>query len=453
MKKNKNVFDEAADAEASAAPIEPTPLTDEQVDAEIRELAKLTPIEYERRRKEAAKRMGISRLPVLDTAVDGYRERKEQAAGMIFQDIEPHTDTVNGAELLDMITATTKRFIACDDETIHAAALWITATWFIDAVSIAPIALITSPDKRCGKTQLQTVIKKLVFRELSASSISPSAIYRTIEKWQPTLLLDEADAFLKDSEELRGIINSGHSRENAYVIRTVEINKEFEPARFGTFGFKCLAGIGSLADTIMDRSVVLKMRRKKADEIVDRLRHADPEIFTDIARKLARFAEDNLETVRNARPRFPVSLNDRASDNWESLLAIADTAGGEWSRLAREAAVKLSGDDDDSVSIQAELLFDIRSVFEEKSAQKITSKELLTALNEIGEAPWSTYNRGKPMSGRQLAKRLSGYGIKSKNIRFGLTVTKGYDIDEFQEAFSIYLLTTPEISATPLQIA
>jgi putative DNA primase/helicase len=293
------------------------------------------------------------------------------------------------------------------------------------------------------------LLGRLSYRPLTASNISPAALFRSIDAWKPTLLVDEADAFMRDNEELRGLLNCGHTRDSAYIIRTV--GETFTPTRFNVWGAKALAGIGHLADTLMDRAVTLELRRKLSHESVDRLRYAEPGLFDDLAAKLARFAEDQRDEVRRARPALPVTLNDRAQDNWEPLLAIADVAGGTWPDLARKAALKLSGVDSPTMSTGTELLADIQEVFEHKRTNKISTADLIEALCDDDEKVWATYNRGKPVSPRQIAKRLGDFGIKSKNVRIGYDVPKGFDIEQFQEAFARYLSTPPENPLHPLQ--
>ena len=191
---------------------------------------------------------------------------------MPFVQTDPWPEPVNPAQLLTDIAATIQRFIVCDEEVSHAVALWVAMTWFIDVVQVAPMAVITAPEKRCGKTLLLSLLGRLSARAITASSISPAALFRTIDAWQPTLLIDEADAFMKDNEELRGLLNSGHTRDSAYVIRTVGEN--FTPTKFNTWGAKALAGIGHVADTLMDRAVILELRRKLPHEKVERIRNA-----------------------------------------------------------------------------------------------------------------------------------------------------------------------------------
>jgi putative DNA primase/helicase len=383
---------------------------------------------------------------VLDAAVRNAC-KQEGSDDLPFEVVEPWPDPIDPGQLLSDIVAVVRRFIVCEKETAHAAALWVAMTWFIDVVQVAPLAVITAPEKRCGKSLLLFLLGRLAARAITASSISPAALFRTIDAWCPTILIDEADAFIKDNEELRGLLNSGHTRDSAYVIRTQGEN--FTPTKFNTWGAKALAGIGQLSDTLMDRAVVLELRRKLPHEEVERIRDAEPDLFDVLRAKLARFAEDYRNRVRKARPLLPESLNDQAQDNWEPLLAIAMTAGGDWLKIGCAAALKLSGGENESQTTGIELLSDIREIFADRD--KVSTADLITLLCSDEERPWATFNRGKPITPRQVAKRLREYGIHSHTIRVGVDTAKGYVIDQFKEAFSRYLRLPPEISVTTSQ--
>jgi putative DNA primase/helicase len=418
-------------------------------DAEhIERLAKLSPIEYDRVREKEAKALGV-RAATLDKMVNAQRKDQTETAGIDFDDVEAWPHPVDGSQLLGDLSATVQRFIICPEETAHAAALWIVMTWFMDVVQVAPLAVITAPEKRCGKSQLLFLLGRLVHRPLAASNITPAALFRAVDAWKPTLLVDEADAFMRDNEELRGLLNCGHTRDSAYIVRVV--GDDHTPKRFNVWGAKALAGIGHLADTVMDRSITLELRRKLPNEDVLRLRHAEPGLFDDLASKLARFADDNRETLRRCRPDLPAQLHDRAQDNWEPLLAIAEISGGQWPVLARRAALTLSGSTEDGGTVGNELLADIREVFETKRVTKVSTADLIAELCADDEKSWSTYNRGKPITPKQVAKRLKDYGISSKPIRTGYEVAKGFDRSQFDEAFTRYLSVPPAEAVTRLQ--
>ena len=415
----------------------------ETLEAAVKRLAGLSNVQYAQERKSAAKRHDIGPA-LLDKLV--REEQKEQTEeDSLFPEVEPWEDAVNGIELLTEISDTLKRFIVCKPETAHAAALWIVMTWLMDAVKVAPLAVITAPEKRCGKTQLLEMIGKMSSKPMFASNITAAALFRSIEMWSPTLLIDEADAFLKDNEDMRGLLNAGHTRTTAYTVRTV--GDDHTPKRFNLWGAKAVSGIGKLADTIMDRAIVLELRRKLDCEMVDRIRHAETGLFETIQRKLCRFAEDHEEDIRKAKPSLPEELNDRAQDNWEPLLAIADTAGGVWPELARKAALTISGDKKTSQSLGVELLDDIKEVFDEKKLERVFTYQLVDYLCEDSEKSWATYNRGKPITPKQLSIKLSGYGIRSKDVRIGYDKKKGFETSQFDDAFARYLNIS---SITPL---
>jgi putative DNA primase/helicase len=202
----------------------------------------------------------------------------------------------------------------------------VTFTYLIDCCGVSPILALTSPEKRCGKTTALDLLSKLSHKAMPASNISPAAVFRSIDAWSPCLLIDEADTFLSENEELRGVLNSGHTRATAFVVRNV--GDDHQPRQFSTWGAKAIAKIGTLPDTLADRSIVVELRRRLPSERVQKLRHVEAGLFDELRRKLVRFAGDNAETLRNARPTIPEALNDRAGDSWEPLLAIAEIAGG-----------------------------------------------------------------------------------------------------------------------------
>lgn len=426
-------------------------LPEEDLKAAVKRLAAMKKLDYVQVRKATAKQYDIP-VGMLDDLIREAQQESESTSDDMFVEPEPWPEPVNGSELLSEIDRTIRRFIVCEPETAQAASLWIVMTWLMDVVKVAPLAVITAPEKRCGKTQLLDLIGKMSYRPMFASSITPAALFRSVEMWQPTLLIDEADAFLKDNEEMRGLLNAGHTRTSAYTIRTV--GDDHTPKKFNVWGAKAISGIGHLSDTLMDRAVVLELRRKLDCEHIDRIRHAAPGLFEILCRKICRFAEDNRETIRNARPSLPEELNDRAQDNWEPLLSIADMAGGNWPDIARIAALKISGGNQISQSIGAELLSDIKEIFDEKNVSKLFTSDLIAALCEDSEKPWDTYNRGKPISPRQLSNRLKEYGIKSKDIRIGHENKKGFEKVQFADAFKRYIHTQPEppvLSATTRQ--
>ena len=412
------------------------PSTEDNFDVEIKRLVKLRKLDYAKDRKDSAKNLGITTRE-LDEIVKEARGKDESGTVELVKTVEPWDKPIALNELLDEIRKVFHRHIVCDSEVKTAATLWVAYSWCIEHVPFAPLAIITAPEKACGKTQLLEVMGRLSRKPLMASGISPAAVFRVVDAEKPTLLIDEADTFVKSNEELRGIINCGYSRISPNIIRTVGDNHE--PKAFNVFGAKVLCGIGKLPDTIMSRAIILPMRRKLSSEKVTRLRHADPDVFLTLSRKLARFELDYGAIVGAAKPSMPDALGDRNQDNWETLLAIADLAGGEWPKIARPAALALCDKSTDSGTSTEELLSDIRSAFEKNRSDRLTSVELLDLLLEDQEAPWATWNRGRPMSARQLGAKLREFDIIARSIKANYRVTSGFLREQFNDAFARYL--------------
>ena len=423
--------------EAAAAPAE----TDDEL---FQRLAKLTPTDYDRVREDEADRAGV-RVGTLDIEVVKRRPKDEtadaiQGSKVSFPSIEPWTSPVNGAALLNEIVVTLERFVVAPKATIIAASLFTLHTYAFDLGDISPILFITGPTKRCGKSKFLAILLRLVSRPFAAASATAAGIYRIIELHHPTLCIDEVDAFVHGDEQLRGLINSGHTRDAAFHLGcAATADKDFEPRRWSTWTPKIFSGIGRLADTIEDRAVIIEMVRRRKDEPCERLRHGTR--FEDIPQKALRFVNDHVDAIRNGNPSLPDALHDRAADNWTPLLILADLAGGDWPAKARHAAVALSGGDDgESLGLNGQLLADIRDVFAVAGADRLASKDMAERLTQIEGRPWAEYGKQRrPISPNQLANLLRGFGVSSRTIRVGDSTAKGYDMADFSDAFSRYL--------------
>ena len=414
----------------------------EPIEQALDQLAMLPPMEYDRIRVSEAERLGV-RVGTLDCEVVKRRpvdvaQTAGQGQPLVLSDPTPWPDPVDGAAFLNALLAAFERFLALPQHAAQALALWVLHAFSLPVATTNPRLAITSPQKRCGKTTLIAVLSKLVPRPLPAANITPAAVYRAIEACAPTLLLDEADTFLGDNNELRGVLNSGHTRATAFIIRSV--GDDHEPRRFATWCPMAIAAIGRLPATLMDRSIIIEMRRRRTEEKVQRLRIDRTPDLDELASKAARWTTDHLEVLSNADPDVPAALNDRAADNWRPLLAIADAAGGEWPVIARKAALALAGEQEDD-SIGVLLLQDIRVIFDDRSADRLPSNDLAHALAALQDRPWSEWRKGKPLTANALSRLLKPFSIVPGSIRVGMgskDTPKGYKREQFEDAWSRY---------------
>jgi hypothetical protein len=400
--------------------------------------------------------------------------------------IEPWPTAVDGALLLTDIAKVLRRFVVLPKHAEETLALWVLHTYAFKLRDATTYIGVESPEKRCGKTTLLTALNELVSRPVVASNISSSAFFRVIEEIQPTLLIDEADTFLQGNDELRGILNAGYKRKTAFVVRVTNEARLGRPrdgiktsnfklqtsnshvetrdaadgrvslltplrseatagqasaatksrlVKFSCWCPKVVAAIGRLPDTLADRCVVIRMHRKTAVEECERMRNLDT---TDLRRQCARFVKDHAGTIASAQPEIPEGLNDRAADIWEPLFSLADLAGEDWPRLAREAAVGLTSRSNEMNPIAA-LLLDILIAFARSKKDKLATRDLVQDLNAQSGRPWAEQRNGKPITDLWLAQQLRPYGIRPRYIWLDDANVRGYLEEDFRETFRRYI--------------
>jgi Protein of unknown function (DUF3631) len=363
-------------------------------------------------------------------AIERAVDRGEDAAPPRKAKLEK-VDRSEGAALLEDVRCFLARFVVYPSEHARIAhVLWIAHAHLMGAWESTPRLAFLSPEPASGKTRSMEVSELLVPDPVAAVNVTPAYLFRKVggEDGPPTILFDEIDtvfgAKAKEHEELRALLNSGHRR-GAVAGRCVVRGATVATEEISSYSAVALAGLGWLPDTILSRSVIVRMRRRAPDERIEAFRrrvHAP--IGEALRRRLAGWAATILEEATQARPDMPPGVDDRDADVWEPLLAVADIAGGDWPELARKAAVALvavAREVEPSLNIR--LLADLRTVFGHE--EQMTTKKILAELCLLEDAPWNDL-KGKPITDNQLARRLRQYGVKSKNVRVGDAVPKGY---------------------------
>jgi hypothetical protein len=365
--------------------------------------------------------------------------RGDEAMRDVFEEAE------SGVAILNEVQAFVRRFVIMTDAQSVAVALWIVHTHCYEVAIWTPYLQVTSAEKRCAKSRLLEAVGYLVRQPWQTSSATAASLFREIERKRPTLLFDELDALFKGDKEMaqmvRAVLNAGAHR-NGVVSRCVGKGTEIESKDFHVFCPKALAGIGNLPETVADRALPIRLRRKLPTETVERLREAivSPQA-TPLYKRLTEWSAKQLQALRVSNPNLPEELNDRQQDGAECLLAIADAAGGSWPAKARAALVELyTGEAAEDRSVPTLLLSDVRDIFDDSDADQLPSDEIVRRLLEIQTSPWSEWNRGKPLNQHGLAKLLKPFGIHPQTIRLDDGRTpKGYKRDRFEDDWDRYL--------------
>jgi hypothetical protein len=368
-----------------------------------------------------------------------------------------------GQRLLDDVRQFIGRFCVLPDEhALIAVTLWAEHAHMVAHFYTTPRLTILSPEASCGKTRLLEVLDLLVPEPFFALNASPATVFRTLETKQIAILFDEVDTVFtergkdNDNVELRGLLNAGYKK-GAMVPRCVgptHFVKEFP-----VFAACALAAKSDeLPDTIMTRSVILRMRRRAAGEPVDSFRSREQEEPGHALRdRLFWWATKVGPEAGKAYPAMPEGIVDRPQEVWEPLVAVADAAGGTWPAAARAACVdmcKAAGERRGSLGVR--LLADLKVIFGISMDAMFTAKiiEYLTDTSEASklepDAPWSDM-RGKPIDSRKLSTLLGRYQVRPVKVRIGKATLQGYRREDLHDAWVRYLPAAGPVSPEPAE--
>ncbi|MFI1441420.1 DUF3631 domain-containing protein [Streptomyces fructofermentans] len=373
------------------------------------------------------------------------------------------TDTIDGAALLDEVEAFHRRFNVFPHEAAYVAvALWDAHAHLLDCFDSTPRLAFLSPEPGSGKSRALEIVETLVPEPMTAVNASAAALFRSVSgpNGRPTILFDEIDTIFGpkagDNEELRGFLNAGHRR-TGVTYRCIGDGGNQTVQAFPSYCGVAVAGLGNLPDTIMTRSIVIRMRRRARNERIEafraRLHEAEGHKLRE---RLAQWAEHARGFVMGAWPDMPDGVSDRPADVWEPLLAIADAVGGQWPDRAREACVVLvtASRANDKGSLGVRLLTDLRDHVM-VGIDRLPTIAILDRLNALDDAPWADLN-GKPLDNRRLSKMLAEYmtadnePIASRNIKTAGSVLKGYYATDLHDAWARYCPPPPESPLPPL---
>lgn len=363
--------------------------------------------------------------------------------------------------LLDDVAEVLSRYVVFPTEEYRdATAAWVLHTHVSDAFDSTPRLAALSPEKGSGKTRLLELLAHLCHKPIHAANSSVSAMFRIIAKREeddgmpPTILLDEADTIFGPkapikNEELRGLVNAGHRR-GAATLRCVGEGASLTVFAFEAYAPVALAGIGALPDTIMQRAVIIPMRRRAPGETVTpfRLRYVVGQL-DPIRDQLTEWGRVAFGALEDAEPDMPAGVEDRPADVWEPLLALGDLAGGDWNtRLRAACRIIVTSDrerDAEDGSLGLKLLTDLRTVWD-TSADVMFTEDVLARLVALDESPWGDLY-GKQLEARKLARYLKPYDVRSQTVRIGDRTAKGYRREELTDPWTRYLPPPPETAS------
>jgi putative DNA primase/helicase len=397
---------------------------------EFAAIFKLPKAEHEARLAALAKRLDED-LDFLRDEFVAFAETEDKSSSTI-GDVEPWPEPVDTPVLLTELTTQLRRYIVMHDDAAIAVALWTMFAWIHEVAVHSPLLIFTSAEPDTGKTTACGVIKYLTPRAYSAAELTGPNLYRFVDHMRPTLIVDDADQLFERRPDLAHIVNVGWTRGTKIPRQGPGgVTHWFDP-----FCPKLIAGVKlALSKATASRTITVKLLPKLPHEKVEDFNHDDDDTFATLRRKLARWAADNAQALKDARPAMP--FDRRLKMNWRFHLAIADLAGERFAKAARAAAVKLSRQRRE-LSEGIRLLTAFEMLFA-KHGPILTSDEVQKHLTADEDSEWAEFRGRSAITKRQIALLLDPYDLHPAVVFHRGRNERGYKLDWFQDAFARYL--------------
>ena len=349
-----------------------------------------------------------------------------------------------------------RKYVYMTEPQAVAVVFWCATTYFAHLLEIQAYLAITAPTKRCGKTTLFTLISHFAQNVLIASNLSPAFAFRVIDKYRPTLMVDEAHAALQRSQDLADIYNAGHVKRTAYVGRMEKAGDEMVEKRFSTFCPKVMALKGKIKDdSLQERVIEIRLARVAEGDLNDDFWDVlaeQPEIFIPCAQRFVRAVTDSLEAIKVYRPSLPEFSDGRTKQNWRPLWILAELAGGDWCEKLQEAIEECEKEALRELPFTDYLLKALRQFCEDyrkrpevqgrkpELRDHIPTEDILSpskGLNADQEAPW--HDKPDGLTPHRLASELKGFKVVSHQKRVGQKIVRGFSYKTLLKVFERYL--------------
>jgi hypothetical protein len=158
----------------------------------------------------------------------------------------------------------------------------------------------------------------------------------------------------------------------------IRCNEDGEVMSYNCFAPLAIAMIGKPPETVYGRAIECRTFCRKDGEQIKPFRTDRADDLHILARKMARWAADHADEIKNMYPHIGALQN---TTNWRPLFAIAEVAGGVWPARARDVAAKAHAAQADQ-SQCVELLADIKAVSDARKTDALFSEDLVQCLND-----------------------------------------------------------------------
>ena len=315
-----------------------------------------------------------------------------------------------------------KKYLVLKEEEYCIITLWIMASWLVDDFSTCPYLCLIAP-KSSGKTAVLSMLGELAYRSVSAISVTAASLFRAIEMWHITLLIDEAEYQIKSETDagqaLYGCLNGGYKR-GSYALRIEGDGSVTSrvPAAYDVFGFKAIAATKLFHPTLESRSIIINMVQGMPEKII-----IDSAKMSIIRSKLLFW---RFETLGKLPVVFPESKVGRLIEMFIPLYTVSQLfkkRAGSQDRVSYDKIMRVLSEKIEEMEVDrkeeergSEDAIIISAIYDLSEQETISTKDIATHLKWIDEY---TDPKESAKFYSKIGKKLKILGIKTKHTRHG----------------------------------
>ncbi len=287
------------------------------------------------------------------------------------------------------------------------AAHYVLLTWVHDAFGELPYLRLQG-EYGTGKTRGLIAIGSLCYKPFFGSGASStSAIFRTMDSFGGTLVLDEADLPYSDARaDLVKIFNNGTVRGMPVLRTVINRNKEFNPAAFKVFGPKIIAMRESFQDKALESRFLTEQTgtRPLRSDIPIQLPTALKTEALELRNRLLHFRLCEFFNIKSDTSALMEGVEPRLNQTALSLLSVVDDPA-----LRSEIQEALRAQNRDTVSerqesVEAGLVVAVQAAFDLAGGSDVSVSDIAVQFNRSHESEF----------GRAMSPKWIGYMLRTR---------------------------------------
>lgn len=346
-----------------------------------------------------------------------YSPKQNLPIKMLNPSILKRSFNLDTAQLVTEIDDFIKSYLEMPlDSDYLVLALWVFHTYLIEKFNTTPILYFYGV-KETGKSRAGEVLSELAFRTQRLTSLTEATLFRSVELFKPTLIIDEIRLWGRGGNQgLADLMKTTYKR--GLKVSRVNMNKNGEDQieHFDTFTPLVICTTESIPDIIESRCILFTMQKNSNPQIEEMI---DEEWANDLRERLTIFRANHFnKELPKAQYIARGRLNEIMFPLYQSLLLVGPERKNEFIDIVKR--IQKNKENEEGMSLEAEIVKAIDDEYQENQNKRFLTKSISERLNE-------SRSENEKISDRSVSSRIKRLGfdkIRFKNGRMGFRINE-----------------------------